>query len=127
MRQVRCTAWRTPLTSKEPDGRQRETSPTASSPAPKRNRLAVGADARRQAWEWAVANMGADGALPTGKVIADQFGRHERWGRLVKNAGAAGEFAGPAGVWSSLRFAVAASRDIGTSPIRSSGRRLARA
>jgi hypothetical protein len=38
----------------------------------------------------ALANRAADGSLPTGKVIASQFGRHERWGRLIKRAGQAG-------------------------------------
>ena len=47
---------------------------------------------RRQAWRWALAHLGADGSLPSGKVIGDRYGRHERWGRLVKAAGAAGEF-----------------------------------
>jgi hypothetical protein len=49
--------------------------------------------ARRQAWEWAVANKDVDGSLPSGRVIADRYGRHERWGRLVKAAGNAGAFA----------------------------------
>lgn len=49
-------------------------------------------DVRRQAWQWAMANAGEDGALPSGKAIGDRYGRHERWGRLVKAAGAAGEF-----------------------------------
>src|SRR3984957_8480798 len=55
-------------------------------------RVEPGAAVRKQAWRWAVANPGADGSLPTGKVIGDRSGRHERWGRLVKAAGAAGEF-----------------------------------
>lgn len=52
----------------------------------------TGLDARRRAWQWAVANTAVDGSLPTGKVIASRYGRHERWGRLVKAAGSAGEF-----------------------------------
>jgi hypothetical protein len=32
-------------------------------------------------------NRGEDGKLPSGKAIADQFGQHERWGRLVKQHG----------------------------------------
>jgi hypothetical protein len=52
----------------------------------------AGSDVRRQAWEWATANRAADGSLPSGKVIADRYGRHERWGRLVKSAGTDGEF-----------------------------------
>lgn len=45
---------------------------------------------QRQAWQWALCNRQSNGYLPTGKAIAQQFGRHERWGRLVKNAGRAG-------------------------------------
>jgi hypothetical protein len=45
---------------------------------------AVGPSLRQQALDWAVANRSEDGRLPSGKVIADHFGRHERWGRLVK-------------------------------------------
>jgi hypothetical protein len=58
----------------------------------------AGPDVRRQAWEWATANRAADGSLPSGKVIADRYGRHERSGRQVKSAGTGGEFTGPAAV-----------------------------
>jgi hypothetical protein len=34
-----------------------------------------------------------NGSLPGGREIAVQYGRHERWGRLVKRSSAAGEFA----------------------------------
>ena len=51
---------------------------------------AAGRDLQRQAWQWAMANRVADGSLPSGKVIAARYGRHERWGRLVKRLGAAG-------------------------------------
>ena len=47
---------------------------------------------QRQAWQWALANRADDGSLPSGREIARQYGRHERWGRLVKRSGAAGEF-----------------------------------
>jgi hypothetical protein len=50
-------------------------------------------DLRWQAWEWALANRAGDGSLPSGREIARQYGRHERWGRLVKRSGAAGELA----------------------------------
>jgi hypothetical protein len=46
-----------------------------------------------QAWQWARANLARDGSLPSGKAIARQYGRHERWGRLVKQAGLAGAYA----------------------------------
>lgn len=39
-----------------------------------------------QAWQWARANRASDGSLPSGKAVARQCGRHERWGRLVKLA-----------------------------------------
>jgi hypothetical protein len=48
---------------------------------------------QRQAWRWAVANRASDGTLPAGSEIARQYGRRERWGRLVKSAGLAGKFA----------------------------------
>jgi len=51
----------------------------------------AGRDLQRQAWQWALANRAGDGALPSGREIARQYGRHERWGRLVKRSGAAGE------------------------------------
>lgn len=50
-------------------------------------------DLRRQAWQWALANRAGDGSLPSGREIARQYGRHERWGRLVKRSGVAGELA----------------------------------
>jgi hypothetical protein len=50
-------------------------------------------DLQRQAWQWALANRADDGSLPSGREIACQYGRHERWGRLVKRSGSAGEFA----------------------------------
>jgi hypothetical protein len=50
-------------------------------------------DLRLQAWQWALANRAADGSLPSGREVALQYGRHERWGRLVKRSGAAGELA----------------------------------
>jgi Recombinase len=50
-------------------------------------------DMQWQAWQWALANRAGDGSLPSGREIARQYGRHERWGRLVKRSGAAGELA----------------------------------
>ncbi|MDF5759397.1 DUF2637 domain-containing protein [Spongiactinospora sp. TRM90649] len=51
-----------------------------------------GVDLHVSAWRWAQANRGADGALPTGKAIAERFSRSPRWGRWVKSVGLAGEF-----------------------------------
>jgi Protein of unknown function (DUF2637) len=53
----------------------------------------VSRDLQRTAWQWAQANRAHDGSLPSGRVIAQQFDRHERWGRLVKHTGSGGEFA----------------------------------
>lgn len=55
------------------------------------------ADLQRRAWEWALANRGPYGQLPAGWKIAEQFGRKERWGRLVKNAGLTGSIQPPTG------------------------------
>lgn len=72
----------------------RDSKPVASLGASHSRRdVRPNADVRRQAWRWATTNRVADGALPSGRAIAGQFGRHERWGRLVKAAGSAGEFA----------------------------------
>jgi hypothetical protein len=43
------------------------------------------------AWRWAQDNRADDGSLPTGRAIARRYGRHERWGRLVKRSGLTGE------------------------------------
>jgi len=43
-------------------------------------RIVAGRDLRRLAWQWPQANRAPDGSLPSGKDIASQFGRHERWG-----------------------------------------------
>jgi hypothetical protein len=55
-------------------------------------RLGRGWELQMEAWQWARANRASDGSLPSGKAIARQYGRHERWGRLVKQAGLAGTF-----------------------------------
>jgi len=69
-----------------------------------------GRDNQRQAWQWALANRRADGSLPSGREIALQYGRHERWGRLVKRSGQAGEF--EAATQSSLRLVEESDRSI---------------
>ena len=51
-------------------------------------RLTEAAGLQRRAFEWAMANRSAEGALPTGRQIAEQFGRSARWGRLIKHAAA---------------------------------------
>jgi Protein of unknown function (DUF2637) len=92
MRQVRCTAsssTRPSATASQLSERPEHASPSRSQ---KQRDATTHADLRRLAWAWAAANLEADGSLPSGKVIAERYGRHERWGRLVKSAGAAGEF-----------------------------------
>jgi hypothetical protein len=41
--------------------------------------------------QWALANSCGDGSLPSGRDIGRHHGLHERWGRLVKRSGLAGE------------------------------------
>jgi hypothetical protein len=50
-----------------------------------------GRELQVRAWQWAQANRAIDGSLPSGRDIARRHGRHERWGRLVKRSGLAGE------------------------------------
>jgi Protein of unknown function (DUF2637) len=57
----------------------------ATSPRP------AGREVWLDAWKWAQDNRAEDGSLPSGGEIARQYGRHERWGRLVKRSGLAGE------------------------------------
>ncbi|MEO3797845.1 DUF2637 domain-containing protein [Nonomuraea sp. B10E15] len=45
----------------------------------------------RSVWQWVQENRCPDGALPSGKVIAERFSRSPRWGRWIKRAGLAGE------------------------------------
>ncbi len=54
-------------------------------------RSGAGRELQQRAWHWALAHRASDGSLPSGRKIADQYGRQERWGRLVKRAGTAGE------------------------------------
>jgi Protein of unknown function (DUF2637) len=51
-----------------------------------------GGDLQLRAWRWAQTKLASDGSLPSGRDIAARYGRHERWGRLVKQAGLAGHF-----------------------------------
>jgi hypothetical protein len=56
-------------------------------PAPGGERRAV----QRRAWQWALINRRPDGSLPAGSQVARQFGRSDRWGRLVTGLGRAGQ------------------------------------
>ena len=51
----------------------------------------AGRELRLRAWQWAQANRFGDGSLPSGREIGREHGRYERWGRLVKRSGSAGE------------------------------------
>jgi hypothetical protein len=93
MRQVRRAAEATP--SRLRSGRDRSPAATAAAIASRQHPRALrGAAGQMQlhAWRWAQDNRAYDGSLPSGKDIAQQYDRHERWGRLVKRAGLAGEF-----------------------------------
>jgi hypothetical protein len=65
--------------------------PAAVSRAGSGGGSAPGREVQRQAWRWSLANRTGDGTLPAGSEIVRQHGRRERWGRLVKSAGSAGE------------------------------------
>jgi hypothetical protein len=93
MRQIRRTASDTRAAARPSRTLKLDGPAAAGRSASARDGLAAGTDVRREAWEWAVANRVANGSLPSGKMIGDRYGRHERWGRLVKSAGTAGEFA----------------------------------
>lgn len=45
----------------------------------------------RSVWQWAQENRCPDGALPSGKVIAERFSRSPRWGRWIKRIGLEGK------------------------------------
>ncbi len=99
MRQVRRTAAGSPASAagqeaapSKPLPRDPALAAISAAPSERSVRAGSGIDVRRDAWRWALANLGDDGSLPSGRVIGDRYGRHERWGRLVKAAGAAGEF-----------------------------------
>jgi hypothetical protein len=99
MRQVRCAA--DASKSSRPARSPRRVTHAASSgaadpatgPRLELSRRGVGRELQLRAWQWALANRSGDGSLPSGREIAGQYGRHERWGRLVKRSGTAGEFA----------------------------------
>jgi hypothetical protein len=74
-----------------PEGAQSAGRPGVRLPDAGRGPAGRGREAQLLAWQWALANQSDDGALPSGRDIGRQHGRHERWGRLVKRSGLAGE------------------------------------
>jgi Protein of unknown function (DUF2637) len=100
MRQVRSAAGST--AGKKRVAQRRRVMNQAHPAGPRQRRPAAGAALHRaggggelqlEAWQWALAHRAGDGSLPSGKAIAGQYGRQERWGRLVKQAGLEGAFA----------------------------------
>lgn len=53
---------------------------------PDSRRLSEARSLQQRALAWASAHRAPGGAPPTGKQIAAQFGRSERWGRMIKQA-----------------------------------------
>jgi hypothetical protein len=100
MRQVRRSADSIP--GKKRVAQRRSVMNQANPASPQQRHSAAGAALHRaggggelqlDAWQWALANRASDGSFPSGKAIARQYGRQERWGRLVKQAGLEGAFA----------------------------------
>jgi hypothetical protein len=85
MRQVRRSATGTPRNGEQVLGARRAWR------GPAQDAGEPGRDLQQRAWCWALANRSRDGSLPSGREIAEQFDRHERWGRLVKRSSCAGE------------------------------------
>lgn len=105
MRQVRCSAVATGKPRKpEPRTSRSEADGTSVGRPPALGVRAGGRDGgtaglggvsrelQQQAWQWTLTHRASDGSLPSGREIAHQHGRHERWGRLVKRSGTAGQF-----------------------------------
>lgn len=83
-----------PLAASDGRGRVPRLTGLNSAPGPDSTARSVGRrELQRQAWQWALAQQASQGTLPAGSEIGRQHGRHERWGRLVKSAGLAGELA----------------------------------
>jgi hypothetical protein len=64
---------------------------TATSRSVRPKSRTAGREMQVEAWRWALDNQAKNGSLPSGRDIGSQYGRHERWGRLVKRSGFAGE------------------------------------
>lgn len=74
---------------------ERPSAPTRTAVSPwqhERTGRGASVDLQRHVWQWALAQQARNGTLPSGSAIARAHGRHERWGRLIKNAGQAGTY-----------------------------------
>jgi hypothetical protein len=99
MRQVRRAAETATSRTRQrrpPDGSAKAATapaigPVSTTSAGPGRRRAAGPDVQVEAWRWAQTNRGGDGSLPSGREIGTRFGRHERWGRMVKRSGLAGD------------------------------------
>jgi hypothetical protein len=69
----------------------RASGPARTGKAAPARRRAAGPDVKREAWRWAQSKRAEDGSLPSGRDIGIRYARHERWGRMVKQSGLAGE------------------------------------
>jgi Protein of unknown function (DUF2637) len=69
----------------------RKPDPVLTVPAGRTHRPKAGRSLQGDVWLWAHEHKAKDGSLPLGADIARQYGRHERWGRLVKRSALAGE------------------------------------
>jgi hypothetical protein len=96
MRQVRCAAEAGAFRQRPGRSRSRAEGAPSAGHADDRTGGSAGSTGRGReaqvlAWQWAQVNRSGDGSLPSGRDIGRQHGRHERWGRLVKRSGLAGE------------------------------------
>jgi hypothetical protein len=94
MRQVRRAAEASSSlqqSGSRPEARSSAGRPGAERPAAGSRSGGRGREAQVRAWQWALANQSIDGSLPSGRDIGRHHDRHERWGRLVKRSGLAGE------------------------------------
>jgi hypothetical protein len=69
--------------------------PAGARPAAGERSARRGREAQVLARQWALANRAGDGSLPSGRDIGSHCGRHERWVRLVKRSGLAGQLEPP--------------------------------
>jgi hypothetical protein len=98
MRQVRRAAQSVPPGARpgRPSGGSgsaaaRDIGSTATRKGAPDRRNPVGPAVQREAWLWAQSKRAEDGSFPSGRDIGIRYGRHERWGRMVKRSGMAGE------------------------------------